>query len=219
VHEARDKGTHRQGRHVSSDVQYELKCEDDANVHKHLESLMRMHGQLAGMNVALTDDDLVTIILGSLPKSYRPLINAITMSVAHAKAKLEPDQVVGTLIDEFEQLTIEEHQLKANENALTAANGRRKPQARGGNSSTTKTDAECWKCGKKGHVKVDCRSKAKKKDKKDDDKSRSSPSFLSVNHYLEKSRVVNWRMQLPRAMDSPSPQPLLGPRLHWVRAR
>jgi replication-associated recombination protein RarA len=80
---------------------YELKCEDDANVHTHLESLMKMCEQLAGMNVALTNDVLVTIILGSLTKSYRPLINAITMSVAHTKAKLEPDQVVGTLIDVF----------------------------------------------------------------------------------------------------------------------
>src|SRR3979490_3562 len=82
---------------------YELKCEDDANVRTHLESLMKMHKQLASMNAALTDDDLVTIILGSLPKSYRPLINAITMSAMHAKARLEPDQVVEMLIDEFEQ--------------------------------------------------------------------------------------------------------------------
>jgi gag-polypeptide of LTR copia-type len=91
---------------------YKLKCKDNANVRMHLESLMKMHEQLAGMNVALTDDDLVTIILGSLPKSHRPLINAITMSATHAKAKLEPDQVVGTLIDEFERLTIKEHHLK-----------------------------------------------------------------------------------------------------------
>ena len=81
---------------------YEMKCEDEANVCKHLETLMRTQEQLAGMNTALTDDDLITVILGSLPKSYQPLINTITMSVAHAKAKLEPDQIVSTLIDEFE---------------------------------------------------------------------------------------------------------------------
>jgi hypothetical protein len=48
---------------------------------------------------------------------YRLLINAITMSAAHVKAKLEPNQVVSTLIDEFERLAIEERQLKASENA------------------------------------------------------------------------------------------------------
>ena len=81
---------------------YEMKCEDEANVRMHLETLMRTQEQLAGMNTALTDNDLVTVILGSLPKSYRPLINAITMSAAHAKAKLEPNQIVSTLIDKFE---------------------------------------------------------------------------------------------------------------------
>ena len=81
---------------------YKMKCEDDSNVRTHLESLMKMHEQLASMNAALTDDDLVTIILGSLPKSYRPLINTITMSAMHVKATLEPDQVVETLIDKFE---------------------------------------------------------------------------------------------------------------------
>ena len=79
-----------------------MKCEDEANVHMHLETLMRTQEQLAGMNAALTDDDLVTVILGSLPKSYWPLINTITMSAMHAKAKLEPDQSVSMLIDEFE---------------------------------------------------------------------------------------------------------------------
>jgi gag-polypeptide of LTR copia-type/Zinc knuckle len=166
---------------------YKLKCEDEANIRTHLETLVRMQEQLAGMNAGLTDDDLVTIILGSLPKSYCSLINAITMSVAHAKAKLEPDQVVSMLIDEFERLTIEERQLKTSENTLAAAKGCRKSQACGGTSNTTKNDVECWKCGKKGHIKVDCHSKAKEKEKKEEDKkeadqrtqqwrARSSPS-------------------------------------------
>ena len=49
---------------------YEMKCEDDLNVHMHLEVLLQMQEQLAGMEAGLTDDDFVTIILGSLPKSY-----------------------------------------------------------------------------------------------------------------------------------------------------
>jgi gag-polypeptide of LTR copia-type/Zinc knuckle len=149
---------------------YEMKCEDESNVRTHLESLMSMQEQLAGMNGAFTNDDLVTIILGLLPKSYRPLINAITMSAAHSKATLEPDQIVSTLVDKFERLAIKERQLKASENALAATKGRGKPQACSSTSGATKNDMECWKCGKKGHMKVDCRSKAKKKGKTDEDK-------------------------------------------------
>ena len=81
---------------------YEMRCEDESNIHTHLETLMSTQEQLAGMNAALTNDDLVTVILSSLPKSYRSLINAITMSTTHAKVQLEPDHVVGMLIDEFE---------------------------------------------------------------------------------------------------------------------
>ena len=60
------------------------------------------------------------------------------------------------------------------ENALAAVKSRGKSQACGSTSSTMKTDMECWKCGKKGHIKADCRSKAKKKDKKGDNKKGSA---------------------------------------------
>ena len=35
---------------------YEMKCEDNSNVRTHLETLMRMQEQLAGMEAGLTDD-------------------------------------------------------------------------------------------------------------------------------------------------------------------
>ena len=66
-----------------------------------------MQEQLASMNITLTNDNLVNIILSSLPKIYC-LINVITMSAMHAKVNLEPDQVIQMLINEFEQLAIEE---------------------------------------------------------------------------------------------------------------
>ena len=89
----------------------------------HLESLSRMQEQLAGMGSRLMDTDLITVILGSLPKSYCPLINAITMSAMHTNVTLKPAKVIESLLNDFEQLTIEEHQLKAIENALAAAGG------------------------------------------------------------------------------------------------
>ena len=49
---------------------YEMKCEDDLNIHMHLKALLRMQEQLMGMEASLTDDDFVTIILGLLLKSY-----------------------------------------------------------------------------------------------------------------------------------------------------
>ena len=100
---------------------YEMKCEDDSNRHTHLETLMQE--QLAGMEVGLTDDELITLILGSLLKSYRALINAISLSIRHAQIKLGPDAIVTSLLEEFDRLKIEECQLKASESALTMAKG------------------------------------------------------------------------------------------------
>jgi len=64
---------------------YELKCEDELQVCTYLETLERMQEQLMGMGVGVPNTDLVMVILGSLPKLYQPLINAILMSATHTK--------------------------------------------------------------------------------------------------------------------------------------
>ena len=113
-----------------------------------------MQEQLVGMEASLLDDKFITVILRSLLKSYRSLINTISLSATLAKVKLKPDTVMQSLFDKYERLKIEKQQLKSVENTLLARNS----------STSKKTDIECWKCGKKGHVKADCHQKDKKKD-------------------------------------------------------
>ena len=55
-----------------------------------LETLMRMQEQLTGMGAGLPDTDLIMVILGSLPKLYQLLINAILRSATHARPALFP---------------------------------------------------------------------------------------------------------------------------------
>jgi len=133
---------------------YAMKCEDESQVQMHLESLMWMQEQLIGMTVGLADADLIMVILGSLPKSYCPLINAITMSAAHAKVNLKPDNVIENLLDEFENLAIKDAQLKASKNALAAAGKNRKKgekshDNKGNTPKSNHTEAECWNCSKR----------------------------------------------------------------------
>jgi len=85
------------------------------------------------------------------------LINAITMSAAHAKVNLKPDNVIENLLDEFEHLAIKDAQLKASENALAAAGKNRKKgekshDNKGNTPKSNHTEAECWNCSKKGHI-------------------------------------------------------------------
>jgi len=42
---------------------YEIKCEDESHVWKHLELLSKMQEQLAGMEARVTNMDMTTIIL------------------------------------------------------------------------------------------------------------------------------------------------------------
>jgi hypothetical protein len=86
-----------------------MKCEDDAAMKTHLEELMKLQAQLQGMGAGLPDDELVTVILGSLPKSYQPLVSMISMSTKMMKSPLEPMSVIDALCEKYDHLAIDEN--------------------------------------------------------------------------------------------------------------
>ena len=90
----------------------------------------------------------------------------ISLSLAIVQTQLKPDTVISSLLDEYERLKIKERQLKAAESILAAAKGCSKGKRTSNNSTRSssnsgKTNAECWNCGKKGHIQANCKSKAK----------------------------------------------------------
>ena len=92
------------------------------------------------------------------------------MSAAYAKFKLKPYDVIATLVKEFKQLAIKEHQLKASENALALA------------KNCTRIDVECGKCRKKGHIRTECCSKPKRKEQLDNDKQGTKLANVAVEN-------------------------------------
>ena len=79
------------------------------------------------------------------------------MSTAHLKVNLKPDDVIKSLMDEFECLIIEDTQLKASEKALAAAGrgGKKGRKFHDNKDNAVKSDhvkVECWNCGKKGDI-------------------------------------------------------------------
>ena len=58
---------------------YVLKCLNDLNVKAHIQLLNAIHQQLKGMGEEISEKDFTTLILASLPKSYQPLINTISL--------------------------------------------------------------------------------------------------------------------------------------------
>jgi hypothetical protein len=100
---------------------YEKKCEDNSAVKTHLDKLMKIQAQLEGMGAGLSDDDFITVVLGSLPKSYCPFISTILMSSKLAPALLEPNRIIDALVDKYEQLMIDDKKLKTSETMMTAS--------------------------------------------------------------------------------------------------
>ena len=97
---------------------YALKCLYDSNVKAHIQSLNAMNQQLKGMGEEIGDSNFTTLILTSLPKFYRPLINTISLQNYVSTKPLEPSTIMESILEEFDQLQIEESQLKAAENAI-----------------------------------------------------------------------------------------------------
>jgi hypothetical protein len=119
----------------------------------------------------------LTILLGSLPKSYGPLLNVIAVTASITKMKLKADNVITQVTEEDDRHTIEARQLKANEN-IPAVNSHRNGQHQGGksNCSHLRNSIECWKCGKTGHVELQCPDKEKGKEKGGRDRKKGSDS-------------------------------------------
>ena len=99
---------------------YALKCEDEANVRTHLEAMKALHEQLNGMGEKIEAQEYVAVILASLPKTYRPIINVLSLQSRATPSSITAQVVMETVLDEFDHLQIEEDQLKSSEMALTA---------------------------------------------------------------------------------------------------
>ena len=115
------------------------------------------------------DDEVRNLlILCSLPESWNSLVMVVSNYVPSSNT-LKFDDVVGVILSkEMRRKTIGE----TSSNALTMeSRGRQKERGRSpgirgkskkGKSKSRFRKIECWNCGKKGHLKKDCRAPKKK---------------------------------------------------------
>ena len=62
-----------------------------------------MREELASLGTSLSEQDFSAIILGSLPKSYDKFISAVTASTSILKQESNPEYLMQTIIDEYNQ--------------------------------------------------------------------------------------------------------------------
>jgi hypothetical protein len=136
------------------------RCEEGADVKAHFGELNRIRQIMAGMGEVVQEVDYGTIIMGSLPDSYRSIISSLEAAAGYASKVVMPQELIAAVTVEYEHRLIRNPQTtrKGGNAALTAGSN-----AHTGKRSMTK-NITCYNCNKTGHFKSDCWAKGEGKE-------------------------------------------------------
>ncbi|KRZ77269.1 Copia protein [Trichinella papuae] len=126
-------------------------------IQSHINGILEIVAQLRGIGKNIEDEDLVAIMLCSLPDSYSALVTALE---GRDEADLTVEYVSGKLLDEYQRRTESCHDQSSNEVALNTTASNARIQFRASKATLTRSDNEsrrCYYCGKTGHIKANCR--------------------------------------------------------------
>jgi Reverse transcriptase (RNA-dependent DNA polymerase)/gag-polypeptide of LTR copia-type len=146
----------KRSRMVSIDLRrrlQELRCADKGDITEHFATMRTMREDLASMGETLTENDFYAIIMGSLPSSYDPYLSALNATSSVLGTHLSPDDLMLSIIEEYERRALKSKGKQKDENAAFYSNDAEKGQK---GSSNPKRNGDCHNCGKKGHWTRDC---------------------------------------------------------------
>ncbi|KAH9314961.1 hypothetical protein KI387_023588, partial [Taxus chinensis] len=135
-----------------------VKLQEGGSLSEHLLWMEDLRDQLFSINKMVDDDDMVALVLNSLPSSYESCVEAL-----HLMAESETltfDKVSSYLLQkERRQTQVQEFTSGQSESAFAAqSKGKCKRQAET-SSFSPKYQVKCYYCHKLCHVKKDCRKR------------------------------------------------------------
>ncbi|KAF7377116.1 hypothetical protein MSAN_00130600 [Mycena sanguinolenta] len=127
---------------------YRTIADDATDIATHVTELRRIQEELAILGSLVSDEDILMLIISSLPESWDNFASAYLGASSNAPT---------ITAHEFISLVLEEHRrrLEKNGDGNSAMYGRAKQGDRRGE----KKRVECYNCRKKGHIASDCWSK------------------------------------------------------------
>lgn len=129
--------------------------------------MLQRNENLLKMGSTLSESHFNTMIMSSLPESYRPTLQTITAAektnslLGKTSKCMSADDLIAFFIEEAQHRVINDDRNKLAESAL-AAHGRQCSKAKGklsAKQSKPELDITCDNCKKAGHTKADCWSK------------------------------------------------------------
>eukprot|EP00253_Pinus_taeda_P035056 PITA_35056 len=143
---------------------FNMKMSEGGSVADHLNDFNTVRSQLCSVGVNFDDEVRALLFLCSLPKSWNGLVMAISNYV-FGSSTLKFDDVVGAILsEEMQRKSSSEtsgNALNAESRGIKMETGKSlgyHSKSRKGRSKS-RSGIVCWKCGKKGHLKKDCRSR------------------------------------------------------------
>lgn len=167
---------------------------EDTSMEDHLKEMKILTDRLAAIGAPISNEDQVVTLLGSVPESYSGLVTAL---------EVRGDQLN---LSEVQQALLQEEMKRrgvgeAGRQHLTdsalvgSGNGPRgKKWSKGGTNSNSRFGYKCYRCGKVGHMKRDCKVKVQGESGHqakvlDSDSSDSDAAFVLSD---EDGRAGNW---------------------------
>ena len=120
---------------------FRAQCEEGTSIEDHIRTLREYQEELHNLGQELKDGEFAIVLLTSLPDSWNNYISSIDSTTLDDASKL-----TSRILEHDRRLKMQTR----DDTALAAKNKKKY------NSNVT-----CYKCGKRGHIQPDCRSKPK----------------------------------------------------------
>jgi LTR polyprotein gag-polypeptide-like protein len=123
------------------------KCSEGDNLHTHFLDLINLHDQLLTMEKSFSNEDFATILLRSLPDSYKMQTLSIITLVDMTNTAIMPVLIIYMLLDKYDNCIHASTASNFTNSEAFKANGQGKKKPH---------NIQCKNCNKKGHIKANC---------------------------------------------------------------